>query len=290
MTTFDPKDIRGSFVSPASSVPSFPTAPTAAINLTVICGDALARMAALPAGRVDVVVTSPPYNIGVPYRSYDDCLPQPAYLDWMGETAAQIARVLADDGSAFINLGAGADPWQAMDVANEFRRHLVLQNIITWVKSVTVDGVTRGHVRPVNSRRYLNRSHECIYHFTKIGDVSIDRLAIGVPYTDKTNLRRWKAAAQDLRCGGNTWFIPYETAGKSVGAMRHPAAFPLELPRRCLRMHGGQGIVLDPFLGSGTTLVAARELGWRGIGIELDPDYADMARVRIAAANGKDKG
>jgi hypothetical protein len=103
---------------------------------------------------------------------------------------------VADDGAAFLNLRASADPWQPMDVANEFRRHLVLQNTITWVKSVTVEGGTRGHVRPVNSRRYLNRSHECIYHLTKGSDVPINRLAIGVPYPDKTNLRRWKAAAQ----------------------------------------------------------------------------------------------
>lgn len=174
-------------------------------------------MAALPADSVDVAVTSPPYNIGVSYRSYDDCLPQPTYQNWMGETAAQVARVVADDGAAFLNLRAGADPWQAMAVANEFRQHLVLQNTITWVKSVTLDGVTRAHVLPVNSRRYLNRSHECVYHFTKGSDVPINRLAIGVPYPDKTNLRRWKAAAQDLRCGGNTWFVPYETARTSPG-------------------------------------------------------------------------
>jgi site-specific DNA-methyltransferase (adenine-specific) len=72
--------------------------------------------------------------------------------------------------------------------------------------------------------------------------------------------------------------------------MRHPAAFPLELPHRCLRMHGGQGVVLDPFLGSRTTLVPARELGWHGIGIELDPNYAGMARARIAVAEGSGQG
>ncbi|MCZ0962400.1 DNA-methyltransferase [Paracoccus benzoatiresistens] len=290
MTPFDAMEIQGSIVSSTLSAFPCPAAPTTAIDHAVICGDALAGMAALPAGSIDVVVTSPPYNIGLSYRSYDDRLPHQAYLDWMGETAAQIARVLAPNGAAFINLGAGADPWQAMDVAGQFRQHLALQNTITWVKSVTVDGVTRGHVRPVNSRRFLNRSHECIFHLTKSGDVPIDRLAIGVPYTDKTNLRRWKAARQDLRCGGNTWFIPYETVRTSAGEIRHPAAFPLELPRRCLRMHGGQGVVLDPFLGSGTTLVAARELGWRGIGIELDPDYAAMARARIAAADVPDRG
>jgi site-specific DNA-methyltransferase (adenine-specific) len=56
------------------------------------------------------------------------------------------------------------------------------------------------------------------------------------------------------------------------------------VPRRCLRLHGGSGTVLDPFLGSGTTLVAAKELGWRGIGIEVNPTDVEIARRRIAAA------
>ncbi|MCZ0962459.1 DNA-methyltransferase [Paracoccus benzoatiresistens] len=271
------------------TIPSTPVSaaaqPANQAHQVVICGDALEVMTAMSAGSVDVVVTSPPYNVGVAYRSYEDRMPEAAYLAWMEAIAAQIARILREDGAAFINLGAGANPWQALDVAMQFRRHLVLQNTITWVKSIHVDGVTRGHVRPVNSSRFLNRSHEYVYHFTKDGYAPIDRLAIGVPYTDKSNVRRWKASGQDLRCSGNTWFIPYKTMRQSSETLRHPAAFPLELPRRCLRMHGKEaGTVLDPFLGSGTTLLAAQELGWSGIGIEMDPQYAEMARKQIAAA------
>lgn len=260
--------------------------PAGAPSQTIIHGDCLTVMRSLPDACMDAVVTSPPYNIGVNYRSYDDNRPREAYLDWMDEVAAEIARLLKDDGSLFLNLGTtGPDPWIANDVAARFRKYLVLQNRIAWVKSTTIDGVTRGHFRPVNSARFLNRTNEEVLHFTATGRVPIDRLAVGVPYQDKSNLRRWHHATTDKRCGGNTWFVTYQTVRKATGKHHHPAAFPLELPRRCLKLHGKSGgLVLDPFAGTGTTLVAAKELGWRGIGIEIDETYAETARRRIADA------
>lgn len=249
----------------------------------VITGDCLEVMRGMPDGSVDVIVTSPPYNIGMNYRSYDDNRPREAYLDWMDQVAAEILRLLTDDGSLFLNVGeTGTDPWIGEDVANRFRRHVVLQNRISWIKSITIDEVTRGQFRPVNSARFLTRTHERIMHFSKSGRTGIDRLAVGVPYQDKSNLGRWNHAAADRRCAGNSWFIPYGTVRNAAGKHHHPAAFPLGLPRRCLKLHGKPGLVLDPFAGIGTTLVAARELGWRAIGIEIDEVYAETARRRIA--------
>ncbi|SFY45782.1 site-specific DNA-methyltransferase (adenine-specific) [Paracoccus pantotrophus] len=243
---------------------------------TIVLGDCLET------GSIDVTVTSPPYNIGIRYRSYDDRRPRQEYLAWMGEVAAQITRLLHDDGALFLNLGAGPDPWIATDVAAEFRKHLTLQNRISWIKSIAIGDRTSGHFKPINSKRYLNRTHEEIYHFTKRGDVAIDRLSIGVPYEDKSNIGRWDHANLDRRCAGNSWFIPYETVRNRAGKHDHPASFPLELPLRCLRMHGGKGAVFDPFAGAGTTLVAARALGWNGIGIEIGATYAQTARARLA--------
>jgi len=233
-----------------------------------------------------VVVTSSPYNIGVPYRSYDDRKLAEVYLRWMEEVAGHIARVLADDGALFLNIGAGPDPWIAADVAQAFRSHLTLQNRISWIKSIAMGGRTSGHFKPINSKRFLNRAHEEILHFTKHGDVEIDRLAIGVPYEDKTNLGRWQAARSDRRCAGNSWFIPYETVRARAGKHGHPAIFPVERPLSCLRMHTQTGTVLDSFAGSGTTLVVARMLSWNAIGIEIDDAYAAMARKRLAEIAG----
>lgn len=251
----------------------------------IVQDDCLDAMRQMPSGSVDAIVTSPPYNIGVSYRSTDDNKPRVAYLDWMQEIAVEFRRLLKPDGAVFLNLGStSTDPWIAQDVSARFRQHLVLQNRISWIKSVFVHGRTHGHFKPINSRRFLNRAHEEVLHWSLRGDIEIDRLAIGVPYEDKSNVSRWKHATKDLRCAGNCWHIPYETVRSGAGKYHHPAPYPVELVRRCLKLHGRPGLVLDPFAGSGTTLVAARELGWRAIGIEIDPVYADIARQRIAAS------
>ncbi len=88
-------------------------------------GDCLDVMPGLEAGSVDVVITSPPYNLGIRYRSYDDTAPRAHYLRWVGRWAEEVRRVLAPGGSFFLNVGAKpSDPWVAMDVAQAVRPHL----------------------------------------------------------------------------------------------------------------------------------------------------------------------
>jgi site-specific DNA-methyltransferase (adenine-specific) len=250
---------------------------------TVRQGDCLDLLASLGDETVDVVVTSPPYNIGIAYNSYSDRRPRADYLNWLTQIGSELARVITANGSFFLNVaGTGSDPWVAMDVAGAFRDTFVLQNHIAWVKSVSVGDDTVGHFKPITSKRYLNNNHEAVFHFTKTGSVEIDRLAVGVPYKDKSNIGRWNHAKLDRRCAGNTWFIPYETVRSKAQKFDHPAGFPVGLPERCIRLHGVDGaIVLDPFLGAGTTLVAAERLGCVGIGFELDPDYARAAVNRL---------
>ena len=130
-------------------------------------------------------------------------------------------------------------------------------------------------------QRFLHHNHEHLFHLTLSGDVKLDRLAIGVPFKDKSNIAR-RGHAKDLRCRGNTWFIPYDTVQSKAAKFHHPSTFPVALPRWCIRLHGRQdALVLDPFMGTGTTVVAAELEGARGIGIELDPAYAAIAQARL---------
>jgi site-specific DNA-methyltransferase (adenine-specific) len=248
----------------------------------VIVGDCLQVMSGMAESSVDVVVTSPPYNIGVDYKSYSDTLPRATYLDWLRTVSKALHRLMRPDASLFLNVGAtNTDPWLDTDVAACFRDDFVLQNKIIWVKSISVGDDTVGHFKPITSGRFLNNNHESIFHFTKTGARQIDRLAVGVPFKDKTNIARW-GHARDRRCAGNTWFIPYETVRSKAQKFDHPAGFPVGLPERCIKLHGQtDAVVFDPFVGAGSTVVAARNLGMNAIGIEIDPDYAAIAQQRL---------
>ncbi len=240
---------------------------------------------------VDLVVTSPPYNLGISYRSYKDRLPKDDYLTWNESWAVEVHRVLKSDGAMFLNLGAAnTDPLLPFEVVLRLARNLFrLQNTIHWVKSISIELETgntfsKGHFKPINSRRYLNDCHEYVFHLTKSGDVVIDRLAVGVPYADKSNIARWEhTAGSDRRCGGNTWFVPYRTIRNRAGQRPHPATFPVELAERCIRLHGKpNAIVMDPFLGLGASAEAAqRQRATRFIGFEIDPEYAAYAAKRV---------
>ncbi|MBX3509946.1 MAG: site-specific DNA-methyltransferase [Hyphomonadaceae bacterium] len=250
----------------------------------IVVGDCLQVLECLPAASVDVVVTSPPYNIGVAYRSYDDRRPRVEYLAWLTRVGAALRRVMKHDASFFLNVGATSiDPWVAHDVAGAFRDAFSLQNHIVWVKSISVGDDTIGHFKPITSRRFLNQNHEAVFHFTKTGAVEIDRLGVGVPFKHKSNIARW-GHARDRRCAGNVWLIPYKTVQSKAQKFDHPAGFPPALAERCIRLHGdGPLAVLDPFLGAGSTLEAAHRRGCAGIGIEIDPGYARTSRDRLLA-------
>jgi site-specific DNA-methyltransferase (adenine-specific) len=249
----------------------------------VVLGDCLAELRMLAPSSVDVIVTSPPYNIGVAYRSYDDRRPREDYLAWLAEVGLEMKRVLKPEGSLFLNVGGtNTDPWLPMDVTAVFRRELILQNHITWVKSISIREDSHGHFKPIRSKRFLNPNHEAIFHFTKAGSVTVDRHAVGVPFSDKSNIAR-RGHAHDRRCAGNVWFEPYETVQSKAQKHHHPAGFPVAVPERCIKLHGVAGAkVLDPFLGAGSTLVAAQRLGCSGIGIEIDSTYAQIAVRRIS--------
>jgi site-specific DNA-methyltransferase (adenine-specific) len=241
--------------------------------------DCIVGMRLMEPQSVDVIVTSPPYNIGIEYGTYHDDKPRNDYLNWMELVAKESKRILKEDGSFFLNIGGTLkDPWIPIDVAERFQRHYILQNTIHWIKAISIPGVaTVGHFKPINSRRYHFDCHEYIWHFTKFGDVQLNKVDIGVPYQDKSNIERWKGSnGVDKRDRGNVWFIPYETINK---ARPHPSPFPQELPDMCIRDHGIKPnmVVLDPFMGIGTTGVACQNLGVNFIGFEIDTGYIQIA-------------
>jgi len=171
------------------------------------------------------------------------------------------------------------------EILFQLRDPFVLQNTIHWIKSVAIADRTFGHFKPISSKRFLNDCHEYIFHFTIDGKIEIDRLALGVPYQDKSNIARWShTRGRDKRCRGNTWFIPYKTIQSREKERPHPATFPVQLAEWCIKLHGVSRVktLLDPFLGIGNSAVAAKNCGvQKFIGFEIDQTYLAEAKRRL---------
>ena len=278
-------------------------------------------MSRLADNSVDLVVTSPPYNLGISYGHYSDRQDRRSYLGWCSEWGEQLRRVIKSDGSFFLNIGASpSNPMLPHQIVMTLREFFVLQNTIHWIKSIAIEdrcsrrpaGDARrsnqsggrnashreaatairshGHFKPINSKRFLNDCHEYVFHFTTSGRVELHRLALGVPYQDKSNIARWHhTRGDDLRCRGNTWFVPYQTIQSRQKERPHPATFPVQLAQWCIKLHGALRVraMLDPFLGIGNSAVAARRCGVaRFIGFEIDEAYLAEAKRRIASGRG----
>ena len=254
-------------------------------GLEIIQSDCLEALKQFNDSVFDIFVTSPPYNLNIDYNLYKDNKNREDFLVWLYSIAKEVYRTMTDTGSFFLNFGGtNKDPWIPLEVVFSLKDLFALQNQIVWVKSIAIGEDTFGHFKPINSKRFTNHTFEYIFHLTKNGDTPIDKNAIGVPYSDKSNIKRWNKEV-DVHCRGNCWFIPYETVGSKAQKGNHPAVFPSALPEYCIKLAGfsKKTIVCDPFLGTGTTLVAAKRLGIRGVGIELDKEYAEFARDRLAS-------
>ncbi|MHA1372619.1 MAG: DNA-methyltransferase, partial [Promethearchaeota archaeon] len=221
---------------------------------------------------IDVIITSPPYNVGKKYSSvtgtYNDRLDYNEYLDFLYRVFKECYRVSRDNVVFFLNIGDSAkSQGKSEDVVRQavkagFKR---LQTVI-WIKSI----FGKGHYTPSGGNRRLNNLWEFIFILIKSDKYHIDPKSIGIPYSDKSNIGRY--TNEDRRDAGDVWFIPYaKTTGKTI-KKGHEAPFPIELPMRCLKLVPDAKVVLDPFAGTGSTLRAAHELGLTGYGYECFPN------------------
>lgn len=283
-------NLGSELIAPPSTLEPIPGRNT---EFKLIHGDCLIQLAELEPESVDVIVTSPPYNLGIKYSKYDDTKAREDYLRWTVAWCREANRVLKENGSFFLNVGAApSNPMFPHEVVLALRDIFVLQNTFHWIKSITVetragDGISVGHFKPINSERFVTDCHEYVFHLTKAGNVPLDRLALGVVYADKSNIARWgHTGGRDRRCRGNNWFVPYQTIRSRDGQRPHPATFPVQLAEWCLKLHGRNPElnVLDPFLGIGNAAVAAHQCGVKHFtGIEIDEQYLGVAIERVTA-------
>lgn len=226
--------------------------------------------------KIDVIVTSPPYKMKDGYT--------PMLMHCLGRVAA---KVLKPGGRMFLNFGQLREGFQrpfeaAMQAHSGTHFQLNWGQTIAWVKSIAIDGHQTGHFQPINSDKILNYCWEPIFTFYKPPEKPLDRLSIGVPYADKSNLKRGTRGKNgDLHCGGDVWYIPYETTGSKT-KKKHRHEYPEELVRRCLLVSGvgKDATVLEPFCGSGTTAAVAKSLGMNAVVIDRDSEALATAQSR----------
>ena len=255
-------------------------------------GDALDLLRDLPDGSVKLIITSPPYNLGKAYEtkiSFDD------YLKSFDEIAKELIRVLADDGSMCWQVGNYVEKGEVipLDIAfyGMFKSlGLKLRNRIVW---------RFGHGLHA-SRRFSGR-YETILWFSKTDDYlfNLDDVRIPSKYPGKRHFKGekkgmpsgnplgknpsdvWDIVAQDWE--SEIWDIPNVKANHPEKT-DHPCQYPVELVQRCVLALTNEGdVVLDPFGGVGTVILASDLLERRGVMADLDSDYCEAAERRVEA-------
>jgi len=233
----------------------------------VHCGGCEELMNKMPANSIDLVVTSPPYNIrnstgnglkngsggkwknaallnGYAEAEYDDAMPHNEYVAWQRRCLTAMMRVLREDGAIFYN-----HKWRVQGGLLQDRSDIVsgfpVRQIIIWQREGGIN-FNPGYFLP---------TYEVIYLICK-PDFKL---------------------APKANAMGDVWRIPQESKNP------HPAPFPVELAQRCIKATNAK-IVLDPFMGSGSTAIAAESLGRDWIGIEIANEYCKLSKERILAA------
>ncbi len=225
----------------------------------------------LPDNSVHLVVTSPPYNAN---KSYDEDLNLDEYLAMLGRVWAETYRVLAPGGRICINIAnLGRKPYlplHAFIIQQMLEIGFLMRGEILWDKGASASASTAWGSWMSAANPVLRDVHEYILVFSK-GSFKRKR-------AKKANT----IAKQDfLLWTRSVWSFPAVSA-KKIG---HPAPFPLELPHRLIQLYTFLGdVVLDPFVGSGTTCLAAKADGRRYLGYDTCEDYLQLARDRLVGA------
>lgn len=265
----------------------------------VLCGDAAQALKLLPERSIQSVITSPPYwslrDYGVEDQiGRDDSLK--GYVDSIVCAFEQLRRVLCDDGTIWLNVGdsytSGNRRYRAPDRKNRARAMSVrpptpeglkpkdligvpwrlafaLQDAGWWIRSEVIWHKPNAHPESVRDRP--TKAHETVFLLSKEKDYYYDHEIVRGP--------------RDRRLR-TVWEIPTEPVKRMNGeADDHPAMMPLSLARCCVAITSRHdSVILDPYAGSGTTLLAARELGRKWVGIEINPSFVDLIERRLCTS------
>lgn len=249
--------------------------------------DCIKGMASLAEGSVDLAFADPPFNIGYNYDIYEDKRSADEYLDWTRQWGAALVRALKSTGTFWLAIG---DDFAA-ELKMIFQRELGL-TCRSWVIWYYTFGV--------NCKMKFSRSHTHLFHFVKDAkDFTFNSDAIRVPSArqlvyadsradsrgrlpDDTWILRPQDATGSFAADDDVWYFPRVCGTFKERAGWHGCQMPEQLLGRIIRVSSNKGeLVLDPFAGSGSTLITAKKLGRQYVGFELSKSYAAQIKIRL---------
>jgi len=240
-------------------------------GITIYHGDAREILPTLEPGSVDLVLTDPPYNMGYAYASYRDKMDDAEYFQWQLETLEDVERVLKDNGGNYVYLNYpefAARLWAAACEVSGLRPF----EWVTWVYNTHTGG------------KPLRKGSRAWLWFVK-GQPCFNADAFQGEYRNPTDRRVAQLIEDGRKPVGYDWWLFEQIKNVSQEKTDHPCQLPVEMVSRWIRgVSPDGGLVVDPFLGSGTTLCAAKNLGRNAIGIEIDEGYCEIAAKRMAQA------
>ncbi|MCX7897791.1 MAG: site-specific DNA-methyltransferase [Rhodocyclaceae bacterium] len=250
-------------------------------SAVLYAGDCLELLRQVPDGAARLIVTSPPYNIG---KEYEKRLDLDSYLEQQAQVIAECVRVLAENGSICWQVGNYVEegaivPLDALLYPVFRRQGLVLRNRIIW-----------HFEHGLHCTRRFSGRYETINWFTRAGKnylFHLDPVRVPQKYPGKKHFKGPKIGQPSChplgKNPGDVWDIP-NVKNNHVEKTEHPCQFPVELVERLVLALSDPGDwVIDPFVGVGTTIIAALKHGRRGAGAEIHARYVEIARERIHA-------
>lgn len=222
-------------------------------------------------GSVDLLVTSPPYNVDIRYNSHNDEMPYEDYLDFARRWLSKCYELVKDDGRFCLNIPLDKNKGGQQSVCADLT---TIAKQVGWKYHSTIIWNEQNISRRTAWGSWLSASAPYVIAPVEVIVILYKKRwkkksGSGISDINKAEFQKWT---------NGVWNF----SGESKKRVGHPTPFPIELPKRCIKLFSFVGdTILDPFLGSGSTLIACSQTGRKGIGIEIDQGYCEIAKKRV---------